>query len=69
MATLSDLVDKPFSELSNEDLLEKLRMIRRNRKLVPSTKTTKPKKTSAPTSMSPEEAKALLELLGVKQDG
>lgn len=65
MTTLLDICEKPLQEMSSEELQERLREIRRNRR----TPVAPPAKVKTPKSpMTSEEAKALLELLGVTED-
>ena len=63
MTTLLDICDKTIQDMSSEELQERLRNIRRNRR----TPTPPPQKVKAKSTMemTAEEAQALLELLGV----
>lgn len=70
MTTLADAVTKSFSECSSEELQERLRTIRRQRRMPPPKKESKPrsKSNAKPVSakdMTPEDAAELLKLLGV----
>ena len=63
MTTLLDICDKTIQDMSSEELQERLRNIRRNRR----TPVAPPQKVKAKSTMemTAEEAQALLELLGV----
>lgn len=67
MTTLNDMRAKPFSECTTEELQEKLRNIRRQRRTPPPKKVSAPKANTKPMSaknMTPEDAAELLKLLG-----
>jgi hypothetical protein len=64
MATLFDLCTKSIPDSTSDELQERLRNIRRNRR-TPATPPVKEKKAKA---MSPEEAAEMLKLLGVSND-
>ena len=65
MADLTDLVGKPMSEMSSDEIQEMLRGIRRSRREpAPVRQTKAPKDKLSTKGMSADEAKALLELLG-----
>lgn len=65
MATLFDLCEKAIPDMTSDELQERLREIRRNRR----TPVAPPAKVKTPKAeMTSEEAKAMLELLGVSCD-
>ena len=66
MSTLFDLCTQAIPDMTSDELQERLRNIRRNRR-APVAPPVKEKKVKA-SAMTPEEAAAMLELLGVSND-
>ena len=64
MATLFDLCTKAIPDMTSDELQERLRNIRRNRR-TPVAPPVKEKKPKTAKEMTSAEAAALLELLGV----
>lgn len=65
MAKLEDLVNKPLSEMTSDELQEMLRGIRKNRREpAPVKQTRTPKEKLSTKGMSADDAKAFLEMLG-----